>query len=117
MPLFNIITEPGAASKHKSFTNDILRNEVTPGIEDRRGSVKTHRYLNLNEKHYFKATLGASAKAKANRHLAAGSYGNRGVEAVVVAVAVAVALTNSSSSSSSASINSKKSGAKKGSQP
>ena len=102
MLFLNINADPGATSKQKSFANDILRNEFTPGVEDRGGSSKTHKYFKLYEEQCLKAMLGASAKAQANRHLAAGSYGNGG---------------GAGSSSSSSSANTKKSGTRKGSQP
>ena len=73
MLFLDINADPGATSKQKSFANNILRNEFTPGVEDREGSAKTHRYFKLYEEQYIKATLGASAKAQANKHLATGS--------------------------------------------
>ncbi len=39
----SINADPGATSKQKSFANDILRNELTPGVADRRGSAKTDK--------------------------------------------------------------------------
>ena len=81
-----------------------MRNEFTPGVEDRGGSAKTHGYFKLYEEQCLKATLGASAKAQANRHLSAGSYGNGGG-------------AGSSSSNFSANTTTKKSGTRKGSQP
>jgi hypothetical protein len=103
MLFLNINADPGATSKQKSFANDILRNEFNPGVADRGGSAKTHRYFKLYEEQCLKATLGASAKAQANRHLSAGGYGNGGGAG--------------SSSSSFSTNNGKKSGTKKGSQP
>jgi hypothetical protein len=103
MLFLNINGDPLATSKHKSFANDIMRNEFTPGVEDRGGSAKIHRFFKLYEEQSLKVTLGASAKAHANRHLATGSYGNGG-------------RAGSNISSSSTNTN-KKSGIKKGSQP
>ena len=40
MLFLNINADPGAPSKQKSFTNDILRNDFTPGVADRGGSAK-----------------------------------------------------------------------------
>ena len=104
MLFLNINDDSRATSKQKSFANDIMRNEFTPGVEDHGGSAKTHRYFKLYEEQCLKATLGASAKAQANRHLASGSCGNGGG-------------AGTSSLSSSANINNKNSGTKKGSQP
>ncbi len=64
----------------------------------------TGRYFKLYEEQCLKATLGASTKAQANMHLAVGSYGNGGGAGI-------------SNNSSAANINSKKSGAGKGTQP
>jgi hypothetical protein len=74
----NINADPGATSKHKSFTNDILRNDVTPGVADRGGSATTHMYFKLCEEQCLKATLGASAKLQADKYLSTGGYGNGG---------------------------------------
>jgi hypothetical protein len=81
-----------------------MRNEFTPGVEDRGGSAKTHKFFKLYEEQCLKATLGAFAKAQADRHLAAGSYGNGGG-------------AGSSSSSSAANTNNTMSGTRKGPQP
>ncbi len=32
MLFLNINADPGATSKHKSFANDIMRNEIAPGV-------------------------------------------------------------------------------------
>jgi len=78
----NINSDPGATPKQKSFANDILRNEFTPGVTDRGGSASTQKKFALYEEQCLKATLGASAKAQANRHLAAGAYGGGGAGTV-----------------------------------
>ena len=78
MLFLNINSDPGATSKQKSFANDILRNEFTPGVTDRGGSSSTQRKFQLYEEQRLKATIGASAKAQANRHLDTGSYGASG---------------------------------------
>ena len=78
MLFLNINSDPGATSKQKSFANDILRNEFTPGVTDRGGSSSTQRKFQLYEEQCLKATIGASAKAQANRHLGTGSYGASG---------------------------------------
>jgi hypothetical protein len=82
MLFLNINSDPGATSKQKSFANDILRNEFTPGVTDRGGSASTRRKFELYEEQCLKATLGASAKAQANKHLAAGAYGGGGAGTV-----------------------------------
>ena len=82
MLFLDINSDPGSTSKQKSFANDILRNEFTPGVTDRGGSASTQRKFALYEEQCLKATLGASAKAQANRHLAAGSYGGGGAGTV-----------------------------------
>ena len=81
-----------------------MRYEFTPGVEDRGGSAKTHRFFKLYEEQCLKTTLGASAKAQANMHLAAGSYGNGGG-------------ASNNNNISSANTNIKKSGTRKGSHP
>ncbi len=102
MLFLNNNADPGATSKQKSFANDILRNEFNPGVADRGGSAKTHKYFKLYEEQCLKATLGVFAKAQAKRHLSAGAYGSGGA---------------AGSNSNSFSNNDKKSGTKKGAQP
>ncbi len=70
----NINADPRATLKQKSFANDILPNEFIPGVADCGGSAKTHKYVKLYE-HWLKATLGAYAKARANKHLSTWGYG------------------------------------------
>jgi len=104
MIFLSINADPGATSKQKPFANDILRNEFTPRFEDRGGSAKTHIYFKLYEEQCVKATLDASAKAQANMHLSAGSYGNEGGADNINKI-------------SSANINKKNSTARNGSHP
>jgi hypothetical protein len=105
MLFLHINADPGAAWKQKSFANGILRNEFTPRVADRGGYAKIHMYYQLDEEQCLKATLSASTKAQANRHLATGSYRDEGGGA------------GNNTNSSSANINGKKSGTKKGLQP
>ena len=83
MLFLNINFDPGATSKQKSFANDILRNEFTPGVTDRGGSASTRRKFERYEEQCLKATLGASAKAQANKHLSACAYGGGGAGTIV----------------------------------
>ena len=80
MLFLNINADPGATSKQKSFANDILRNELSPGVADRGGSAKMHRYLKLYQEQCLKATLGAYAKAHASMHLSAGGMAHTYVQ-------------------------------------
>ncbi len=83
MLFLNINSDPGATSKQKSFANDLLRNEFTPGVTDRGGSSSTQRKFKLYEELCLKATMGASAKAQANRHLSARAYGGGGAGTIL----------------------------------
>ena len=83
MLFLNINSDPGATSKQKSFANDILRNDFHPGVTDRGGSARTQKKFQLYEEQCLKATLGASAKAQANKHLAAGAYNKDGAGSIV----------------------------------
>ena len=49
MLVLNINVDPGATSKQKSFADDILRIEFTPGVANRGGSAKTRTYFKLYE--------------------------------------------------------------------
>jgi hypothetical protein len=82
MMFLNINSDPGATSNQKSFANDILRNEFRPGVTDRRGSSRTQKKFQHYEEQCLKATLGASAKSQANRHLASGQYITSGAGAI-----------------------------------
>ena len=98
----NINADPGATSKRKSFANDILRNEFNLGVADRGGSTKPHIYFKLYEEQCLKATVGASSKAQAKKHISARGYENGGG-----------ACNNNNNFSAN---NGKKSGTKRGSQ-
>jgi hypothetical protein len=50
MFFLNINSDSGATSKHKSFVNDILRKEFSPGVTDRGGSSSTQNKFQLYEK-------------------------------------------------------------------
>jgi hypothetical protein len=82
MMFLDINSDPGATSKPKSFANDTLRNEFCPGVTDRGGSSRTQKNLQLYEEQCLKATLGASAKAQANHHLAVRQYNTSGAGAI-----------------------------------
>ena len=41
MLFLDIKSDPGATTKQKSFANDILHNDFTPGVTDRGGSAST----------------------------------------------------------------------------
>jgi hypothetical protein len=60
-----------------------LRNDFHPGVTDRGGSARTQKKFQLYEEQCLKATLGASAKALANKHLAAGAYNKDGAGSIV----------------------------------
>ncbi len=69
MLFLNINSDPWATSKQKSFANDILQNELTPGVTDRRGSSSIQKKLQRYEDQCLRATIGVSAKAQTNRDL------------------------------------------------
>ena len=71
MLFLNINSDPGAKAKQKSFANDILRNEFSPGVADRGGSSSKQKKFKRYEEQCLGATIGAYAKAHANRHLSA----------------------------------------------
>ncbi len=75
MIFLNINSDPGATAKQRSFANDILRNEFSPGVADRGGSSSTQKKFKRYEEQCLRATIGVFVKAQANRHLSAGSYG------------------------------------------
>ena len=75
---FNINSDPGATTTQKSFANDIMRNESSPGVTDRRGSPNTRKKFQLYEKQCLRVAIGASAKAQTNRHLSGVSARNYG---------------------------------------
>ena len=59
-----------------------MRNEFCPWVTYRGGSSRTQKKFQLYEEQCLKATLGASAKAQANRHLAARQYNTSGAGAI-----------------------------------
>jgi hypothetical protein len=75
MLCLNINSDPGATSKQKSFANDTLRNDFSPGVTDRGGSSSPQKKIQRCKEQFLSVTIGASAKAQTNRYLSAGSYG------------------------------------------
>jgi hypothetical protein len=63
MLFLNINSDPGATTKQKSFANDVLRNEFSPGVTDRGGSSSTQKKFKRYEEQCLRATIGAYAKA------------------------------------------------------
>ncbi len=70
-----INSDPGAKAKQKSFANDVLRNEFSPGVAERGRSSSAKKKFQLYEEQCLRATIRASANAQANHHLSAVSYG------------------------------------------
>ena len=70
MLFLDLTSDPSASATEKDYANNILRNEFTPGVQNKGGSSKANKNFAAYQQQFLKATQFASAKATASRHLA-----------------------------------------------
>ena len=73
MLFLDLTSDPSASATEKDYANNILRNEFTPGVQNKGGSSKANKNFAAYQQQFLRATQFASAKATANRHLASSS--------------------------------------------
>jgi len=73
MFFFDLTSDPASTPTQRHFTNNELKSEFTPTIQDKGGSARTNNKYAAYESFSLKATQLPSAKASATRHLASGS--------------------------------------------
>jgi hypothetical protein len=76
MLFLDFSSNPNSSAAEKDLTNNVLRNEFTPGVQNKRGSAKSNKVFAAYQVQFLKATQFASAKDTANRHLATYSHGS-----------------------------------------
>ena len=70
MFFLDLTSDPSYSATERDFTNNVLRNEFTPGVENKRGSARSNNIVAAYQTQYMKAIQFAYAKASASRHLA-----------------------------------------------
>ena len=70
MLFLDLSSDPNASATEKDFAQNVLRNEFSPGVQNKGGSTKSNKVFAAYQVQFLKATQFASAKATANRHLA-----------------------------------------------
>ncbi len=86
MLFLDLTSDPSSSATERDFANNILRNEFTPGVQNKKGSARSNNIFAAYQTQYLKAPQFASAKACASRHLTfssgsgygAGSSGSSG---------------------------------------
>ena len=81
MLFLDLTSDPNASATERDFAANILRNEFTPGVQNKGGSAKSNKVFAAYQLQFNKATQFASAKASANRHLASTSGAGNGSSA------------------------------------
>jgi hypothetical protein len=86
MLFLDLIPDTSSSATERDFASNVLRNEFTPGVQNKGGSARSNKVFAAYQTQYPKATQFASAKASASHHLASssgsgygsGSTGNSG---------------------------------------
>ena len=86
MLFMDLTSDPSSSATERDFASNVLRNEFTPGVQNKGGSARSNKIFAAYQTQYHKVTQFASAKASASRHLASstgsgygsGSSGNGG---------------------------------------
>ncbi len=70
MMFLDLSSDPNASATEKDFAQNVLRNDFSPGVQNKGGSAKSNKVFATYQVQFLKATQFTSAKATANRHLA-----------------------------------------------
>ena len=81
MLFLDLTSDPNASATERDYANNILKNDFTPGVQNKGGSAKANKIFAAYQLQFLKATQFASAKATANRHLASSSGTGSGMGA------------------------------------
>ncbi len=84
MLFLDLSSDPNASATERDFASNVLRNEFTPGVQNKGGSAKSNKVFAAYQQQFLKATHIASAKASANRHLASSNGAGNGSSAAGV---------------------------------
>ena len=69
MLYLDLTSDPGSSATERDYAKNIVRNEFTPGVQNKGGSARSNKIFAAYQVQFLKATQFASAKATANRHL------------------------------------------------
>jgi hypothetical protein len=69
----DLTSDPNASATEKDYANNIIKNDFTPGVQNKGGNAKANNVFVAYQLQFLKATQFASAKATANRHFASSS--------------------------------------------
>ena len=78
MLYLDLTSDPNASATERDYANNVLKNEFTPGVQNKGGSSRANKVYAAYQLQFLKATQFASAKATANRHLASTSGSGNG---------------------------------------
>jgi len=81
MLYLDLTSDPNASATERDYANNVLKNEFTPGVQNKGGSARANKVYAAYQVQFLKATQFASAKATANRHLASTSGSGNGAGA------------------------------------
>ncbi len=73
MLFLDLTSDPGATATERDYANNVLKNDFSPGVQNKGGSAKANKLFASYQLQFLKATQFASAKASANRHIASSS--------------------------------------------
>jgi hypothetical protein len=77
MLYLDLTSDPNSSATERDFAHNILKNEFTPGVQNKGGSARSNKIFAAYQVQFLKATQFASAKATATRHLASSTgYGS-----------------------------------------
>ena len=77
MLYLDLTSDPSSSATERDFAHNILKNEFTPGVQNKGGSARSNKIFAAYQVQFLKATQFASAKATATRHLASSTgYGS-----------------------------------------
>ena len=70
MLFLDLTSDPNSSATEQDFVNNVLMNELTPGVQNKGGSTRSNKICATYQSQYLKATQLASANASTSRHLA-----------------------------------------------
>ncbi len=70
MLYLDLTSDPGSSATERDYANNILKQDFSPGVQNKGGSARSNKNFAAYQQQFLKATQFASAKASATRHLA-----------------------------------------------
>jgi len=69
MMYLDLTSDPSSSATEIDFANNVLRNDFSPGVQNKGGSVRINKVFAAYQLQLLRATQFDSGKATANRHL------------------------------------------------